>query len=170
MNSPAAATMSRARLPRKATKAKKKLPGRPKKNPGELEFWRFVRAGLIMCAFDEAREGGDKHSAAITHAVEDVRQHHPEMPVSETEVKRTLATYRPINSRTTLRFKRSILDNEKRARLCCMLEQAAKVRSEKNLSAPPPAIKTLPKSLTAIKFGYFERPLYPRHNRKIPNN
>jgi hypothetical protein len=149
-------------------KTRKRLPGRPKKQMGELVFWRFVRAGSIMCAFDEAREGGDKHSAAITHAVEYVRQHHPEMPVSETEVKRTLATYRPINSRTTLRFKRSIVDDEKLATLRCVLEQVAKVRSERNLSAPPPSIKNLPTNLKAVTFGYFERPLYPRHNRKIP--
>jgi hypothetical protein len=147
---------------------KKKLRGRPKKKLGELEFWRFVRAGLVMCAFDEARESGHKHSSAITHAVEYVRQHHPEMPISETGVKRTLATYRPVVGRTILQFNRSIFDDEKLARLRCMLEQVAKVQSEKNLSAPQTSIKNLPTSLAAIKFGRFERPLYPRHNRKLP--
>ena len=119
-------------LPRNAMKAKKKLRRRPKKNPGELEFWRFVRAGLIMCTFDEAREGGDKHSAAITHVVEYVRKHHPGMPVSETEVKRTLATYRPKNIQTILQFKRSIADDGKLATLRCVREQVAKMRSERN--------------------------------------
>ena len=76
-------------------KTRKRPRGRPKKDPDELKFCRFVRAGLITCAFDEAREGGDKHSAAITHAVEYVRQHHPDMPISETEVKRTLARIDP---------------------------------------------------------------------------
>jgi hypothetical protein len=155
-------------LPRNAMKAKKKLRGRPKKKLGELEFSCFVRAGLIMCAFDEAREGGDKHSAAITHAVEYTRQHHPEMPVSETEVKRTLATYRPKHSRTILQFKRSKCDDEKLARLRNMLEQVANVHAKINLPAPPPSIKKLPTNLKAVTFGYFERPLYPRHNRKIP--
>ena len=149
-------------------KAKRKLQGRPKKQLGELASWRFVRAGLVMCAFDEACESGHKHSSAITHAVEYLRQRHPEMPISETVVKRTLAPYRPLNSRTPLRSKRSIFDDEKLARLRCMLEQVAKVQSEKNLSAPRTPIKNLPKSLTAIKFGYFERPLYPRHNRRMP--
>jgi hypothetical protein len=151
-------------------KTRKRPRGRPKKKMGEQVFWRFVRAGSIMCAFDEAREGGEKHSAAITHAVQYVRQHHPEMPVSETELKRILATYRPVDSQTILKFKRSIVDDKKLARLRCMLEQVAKVQSETNLSAPQPSIKNLPKSLRAIEFGYFERPLYPRHNRKIPNN
>jgi len=149
-------------------KAKKKLRRRPKKNPGELEFRRFVRAGLIMCTFDEAREGGDKHSAAITHVVEYVRKHHPGMPVSETEVKRTLATYRPKNIQTILQFKRSIADDGKLATLRCVREQVAKMRSERNLSGPPPSIKNLSENLTTIKFGYSQRPLYPRHNRKIP--
>jgi hypothetical protein len=27
---------------------------------------------------------------------------------------------------------------------------------------------SIPKSLTAYKFGYAKRPRYPRHNRKIP--
>jgi hypothetical protein len=153
-------------LPRNAMKAKKKLRGRPKKNSGELEFRRFVRAGLIMCAFDEAREGGDKHSAAVTHAVAYVRQHHPEMPVSESEVKRTLATYRPIESRTILKFKRSKIDDERLAPLRHMFEQVATVQDEKHLSARPFSFNDVPTSLSAIKFGFSERPLYPRHNRK----
>jgi hypothetical protein len=112
--------------------------GKAQKQLDELASRRFVRAGLVMCAFDEARESGHKHSSAITHAVEYVRQRHPEMPISKTQVKRTLATYRPLNSRTILRSKRSIFDDEKLARLRCMLEQVAKVRGEKNQSASPP--------------------------------
>jgi hypothetical protein len=134
----------------------KRLPGRPKKKVGELESWRFVRAGLLMCAYDEARGSGHKHCAAVTHAVEYVREHHPEMPVSETEVRRTLATYRPINSRTILRFKRLMFGDEKRARLRLMLEQVAKVRGGKNLPMPPPSIKNLRNNLNAVTFGYFK--------------
>ena len=148
-------------------KTRKRPRGRPKKDPDELKFCRFVRAGLITCAFDEAREGGDKHSAAITHAVEYVRQHHPDMPISETEVKRTLATYRPKDSRTILQFKRSRCDDEKLARLQGMLEQVANVQAEINSPAPPPSIKNLPRNLKTVTFGYVERPLYPHHNRKI---
>ena len=164
------ARRSKLGLLTEAMETKKRLPGRPKKKMGELEFWRFVRAGLIMCAFDKAREDGDKHSAAIAHAVEYVRQHHPEMPVSETEVKRTLATYRPLNRRTILRSKRSIFDDEKLARLHCMFEQVAKVQDEKNLSARPFSFNDVPTSLRAVKFRFSKRPLYPRHNRKIPND
>src|SRR5271169_6805728 len=111
----------------------KRQRGRPKKAKGTINFWHFVRAGMVMSAFDDARESGEKHSAAVTQAVDDVRQSHPGMPVSETEVRRSLATYRPRNSRTTLRFKRLIFDEEKLARRRLMLEQVAKVEGEKNL-------------------------------------
>jgi hypothetical protein len=150
--------------------SEKRPRGRPKKTEGLIKFWHFVRAGMLMSAFDEARESGEKHSAAVTQAGEDVRQRHPEMPVSETEVRRTLAMYRPRTSRTILRFQRSILDDEKLVRLRSMLMQVAKAKGAKNLSVPPPSIKNLSKNLKAFTFGYFERPLYPRHNRKIPND
>jgi hypothetical protein len=149
-------------------KAKTRPPGRPKNRDGTITLWRFARAGMVMSAFDEARESGEKYSAAVTQAVDDVRQRHPKMPVSESEVRRTLAIYRPKNSRTVLRFNRSAFDDEKLARLRLMLEQVPTVQGEKNLPVPPPSIKDLPKNLAAVTFGYFERPLYPRHNRKIP--
>jgi len=149
-------------------KAKTRPPGRPKNKDGTMTLWRFARAGILMSAFDEARESGEKLSAALTHAVDHVRQRHPKMPVSGSEVRRTLAMYRPINSRIILRFKRSVIDNEKLARLRRMLEQVPKVQGEKSVPAPPPSIKNLLKSRTAITFGYFERPVYPRHNRKVP--
>ena len=72
----------------------KKTRGRPKKEEGREEFWRFVRAGMIVYAYNEARKRKQKHSAAVGEAVAYVRQHRPEMPVSETVVKRTLATFR----------------------------------------------------------------------------
>lgn len=48
-------------------KAEKRLPGRPKKGEGTKEFWRFVRDGMAMSAYDEARESAQKHGVAITH-------------------------------------------------------------------------------------------------------
>jgi hypothetical protein len=145
----------------------KRPRGRPKKEEGTIELWRFVRAGSIISAYDEARESSQKHSAAITQAVEYIRQHQPEMPVSETVVKRTLATFRSRDSRTTLRFKRYTVGKKKIARLRSILEQAHDMEREMGLSVPL-SIQNLPKSLTAYKFGYAKRPRYPRHNRKNP--
>lgn len=147
-------------------KTAKRPRGRPKKDEGREKFWRFVRTGIIISAYDEARKGGQKHSAAVTHAVEYLKQHQPEMPVSETVVKRTLATFRSKNNQTTLQFKRSAVGKRKLARLRSMLKQAQDRQSE--IGLPVPSIQNLPKSLTAYKFGYAKRPRYPRHNQRTP--
>jgi len=123
---------------------------------------------MVMCAYDEARGSGQKHSAAVALAVDFVRQRYPEMPISKTEVKRILATFRPESRRTILQFKRSTLDGEKLNKLRWLREQSAGVQDEKGLSAPSPSIQNLPESRTTYKFAFAERPLYPRHNRKIP--
>jgi hypothetical protein len=143
--------------------------GRPKKNEGTTEFWRFVRAGMVMSAYDEARASGQKHSAAVAQSVDYVRQCCSEMPISETEVKRILATFRPRDSQSILQFKRVTLDDSELMRQRSELEQAAAdLRGRKGLWKPLPSIEDLPKSRTAYTFGSAERPLYPRHNRKNP--
>jgi hypothetical protein len=144
-------------------KTAKRPRGRPKKEEGREESWRFVRAGIIISAYDEARKSKQKHSAAVTQAVDYLKQHQPEMPVSETVVKRTLATFRSRDSRTTLRFKRYTVGKKKVARLRSILEQAHDMQRQMGLSVPPP---TIPTSLTAYKFGYSKRPHYHRYNRK----
>jgi hypothetical protein len=156
-------------LAKKIMKTEKRPRGRPKKKEGTIDSSHFFRAGMIISAYDEARTSGQKHSAAVTHAVDYVRQHCPKMPVSETEVKRTLATFRPRESQTTLRFKSLTLDDEKVARLRGMLEQVPIMRDKDGQLVPPPSIQNLLHSRTAYTFGYAERPVYPRHNRKIPN-
>jgi hypothetical protein len=84
----------------------KKARGRPKKEEGREEFWRLVRAGMIVYAYNEARKRKQKHSSAVREAVAYIRQHRPDMPVSETVVKRTLATFRSRSDPITLRFQR----------------------------------------------------------------
>ncbi len=120
-----------------------------------------------MCVYDEARKRGEKHSAAVNQAVKYVRQHRSDMPISETEVKRTLANFRPRNFRTILRFKRSTLSKEKLKQLRSIQKQLGSLEAKKG--QPSIAIPNLPKSRVAYTFGFEERPLYPRHNRKIPN-
>jgi hypothetical protein len=142
----------------------KRSRGRPKKEEGREEFWRFVRTGIIISAYDEARKSGQKHRDAVTQAVDYLKQHQPEMPVSETVVKRTLATFRSRDSQTSLRFKRTTMGKRKLARLRLMFKQAYDRQSE--IGLPVPSIQNLQKSLTVYKFGYAKRPRYPRHNRK----
>jgi hypothetical protein len=145
----------------------KKARGRPKKEEGREEFWRFVRAGMIVYAYNEARKRKQKHSAAVREAVAYIRQHRPEMPVSETLVKRTLATFRSRSDPITLRFQRSTVGKKKLARLQSVLKLAHHLQREMGLPVPL-SIQNLPKSLTAYKFGFAKRPRYSRHNRKNP--
>ena len=144
----------------------KRSRGRPKKEESREEFWRFVRTGIIISAYDEARKSGQKHRDAVNQAVDYLKQHQPEMPVSEAVVRRTLATFRSRNTQITLRFKRSIVGKKRLARLRSLLKQAHDKQSE--IGLPVPSIQTVPKSRTAYKFGYAKRPYYPRHNRKNP--
>jgi len=147
-------------------KMKKRPRGRPKKEEDRIEFWRFARVGMVMLAYDEARKRSEKHSAAITQAVDSIRRRYPKMPISETTVRRIFATFRSRNDQTEiiLRFKRSALGKKKLARLRLMLKQVPGVHDENGLSVPSTSVQNLPKSRTA--FGYAKRPHYPRHNRK----
>jgi hypothetical protein len=55
---------------------KKKL-GRPRKTEGEILTNDFVRAGTVMSLYDQARQNGQKHSAAGAQLVELIKQRHP---------------------------------------------------------------------------------------------
>jgi hypothetical protein len=71
-----------------------KQRGRPGKN-GVKPFWVLHRTMVGLCAYDKARSRGEKYEQALKAAVEEVRQIFPEMPMSETEMKRVLAEFRP---------------------------------------------------------------------------
>ena len=73
-----------------------KKPGRPRKH-GFQPIWMLMRATTAFYAYDEARRRGEKHSAAVQSAACAVRLEYPGMPISETEVKRMLAQWRPSN-------------------------------------------------------------------------
>lgn len=133
-----------------------------------MEFWRFVRAGAAMSAYDEARESGSKHSFAVTQAADSVRQLHPEMPISETQVKRILAAWRPRKARVILRFKRSILTEEETNKIQWIWEQLAALHEEKALMLPVLRNDNPPKSGTLFTICFGERPNYPRYNHKTP--
>ena len=145
-------------------KTEKRARGRPKKEKGLIELWRFGRAGVVRFAYDEARQRGEKHSVAIICAVEYIRQHYPKMPISETEVRRVLATFQPRKSRTVLRFERATVGGERLKKF----RFVAGVQGEKGPAAPSSSIQNLPESITSYKFRFAKRPQYPRHNRKAP--
>jgi hypothetical protein len=146
----------------------KKKPGRPRKTPGLISDREFARAGIVMSVFDEAREKNQKHSAAVVLTVEFIKQRYPMMRISETEVKRILAVWRPRKGHTILRFERSMLSEEELVKFNWIQAQFATLRQKKGLTLPPPSDVIPPKSVTTFKIRIGERPNYPRHNRKIP--
>jgi hypothetical protein len=145
----------------------KKL-GRPRKSDGVISPQDFARAGIAMSVYDEARGNGQKHSVAVTQTVEFIKQRHPKMRISETEVKRILAKFRPRNSQTILRFERSTLSEEGLVKFHWIQERLRALQQKDGLSLPAPADVGVTKPVTTYKIRFGERPNYPRHNRKTP--
>jgi len=75
--------------------------GRPRKY-GLQPHWMFERALLVLFAYDRSRNLGNKHSTAIVEAVTFVREQNPQMPISESEVKRIFARWRSKDAKLTL--------------------------------------------------------------------
>jgi hypothetical protein len=76
-------------------------PGRPKQDE-KKPVWVLERVILAIYAYGRARKAGEKHSVAISEAVEYIRNTAPAMRVSETGIKRIVATWRPKRSATCL--------------------------------------------------------------------
>ena len=134
-----------------------------------MKSTQFVRAGIVMAVYDEARQSDQKHSVAVRQAVEFVKQNYPGLRISETAVRRILAEWRPRKSRTILRFERSTMTADEIAKYRSVREQAAAFQQKEGLKVPVPSDITnnpsRPRTKFLLRFG--ERPNYARSNRKI---
>lgn len=138
---------------------------RPRKDKDTIEPWQFWRAAMVMWAYDKARVRGEKHSAAIREAVNLFKEHYPDTRISDTEVKRIFARFRPSGSQFILRFERKVLTEDDIKKLNWFREQiAAQAQDFQTLQAPPSRAPSQESSLFAIRIA--ERPNYPRHNCK----
>jgi hypothetical protein len=142
--------------------------GRPRKNEDTIAFWQFGRAAQVMCVYEEARARGDKHSVAVAYAVDVLKRLNPEIHISGTEVKRILATWRPKDSHTILRFQRRILDEEGMEKHRWILQQIAMLPGNEGLKLPEPPKDDQRQDISVFTMRFAERPNYPRHNRKNP--
>lgn len=108
----------------------------------------LYRIVVALEGYNRARGAGLKHSSAVKEAVMAVRSSLPDMPISESEVRRILATYQPQRSSTAFTVTR-IADSEIQRTAAMFpgmgLPDAAKIRS-------------------GLAFGFGPRPRYPRHN------
>ena len=120
---------------------------------------------MVMCAYYEARNRGEKHGVAVRYAVDDYKQRYPQGHISETEVKRTLAMWRPRGSGVVFLVERQSPTEEFVKKLCWSQEQFAKVAGKDLQSEVGCSPEVRPRSGSIVaRFG--ERPNYPRHNRK----
>jgi hypothetical protein len=149
---------------------KKRPRGRPRKLEDSMEPWQFGRAAIVLSAYDEAREKGEKHSSAVTSAVEFVRRRSPGVPISEAGVKRILSMFRPRGSKTILRFERSPMSEKDILKHRWVREQFAKVQKEKGITSPERQDDDGTRPREKFMIRYSKRPDYPRYNRKTPRN
>ena len=146
----------------------KRQRGRPRKERGRIEPWQFKRAALAMCAYDEARGRGEKHSAAVQEAVDFVKKLDPEMSISEAEVRRILASWRPRNAGTILRFEQSVPTEREIEKWRRIREQLTALQEAKGPTLPVPPKAGPPRGAKIFKIRFAGRPDYPRSNRKSP--
>ncbi len=131
--------------------------GRPRMN-GLQPAWMLGRMIIVLQAFNEARENGDKYETAITAAIQAVKAQHPEMRIGPRRVKEILAAWQPKDSDRALRVTK-YRDAE--------LESPEMQRSLEILrSLGFPAGK----KVTAYRIGVGPRPEYPRINSRLRGN
>ncbi len=71
--------------------------GRPRKN-GLQPAWMLGRVIMVISAFNEARQRGEKYEAAIDAAIEAVKAFDPKMRIGPRRVKQILADWQPKGS------------------------------------------------------------------------
>jgi len=141
--------------------------GRPRKKHDGIEFLQFVRAAMVMSAYDEARARGEKHRVAVIEAVDYVKRFDSDMKISETEVKRVLASFRPKTTRKILRFEPSIRSEDDLHINRLMRGELAALQEKRGITLPDVPNYDLSKSNLMLTIRIGTRPVYPRHNAKI---
>jgi hypothetical protein len=139
--------------------------GRPRKN-GAKPGWTLFRSVMALAAYDQARVGGNKHSAAIAEAVSAVRAWVPEMPISGTEVKRVLAEFRSKGTGRALIITMGIAQGPEAEAWFEELKWAAKESRGKWEVPSLPVYESKPGRLRRFTIQFGRRPSYPRHNAR----
>ena len=117
--------------------------GRPTKN-GLQPAWMLFRCFLVLHAYNKARSSPLKHSSAVTEAVAIVKKTWPDMPISETEVKRILAKFQPKGIPVAVKVRKAS-DSPLRPAVCQVM-----------------GVPEGSKMKTTYIFGFGPRPQYPR--------
>jgi len=141
--------------------------GRPRKEPGTIPFWQFRRVAAVIPLYDEARKHGEKHCAAVQYAAVKARCLHPNMRISETEVKRILAIWRPRGEQMVMHFKKKFLtEREDIERHRWILEKAKELMESNGQKVRTRSGGAGNRAPQIIQFGFAPAPNYPRVNQK----
>ena len=139
--------------------------GRPKKD-GLKPGWMLFRSFLALHAYDQARARGNKHSSAITEAISAVRSREPEMPISETEVKRVLAEFQSKDSKGSSIISAGIVQGPE---LDTWFDDLKWITEESPLKLGVPHIpdyRSKPRQIRTLSIQIGPRPHYPRSNAR----
>ncbi len=142
--------------------AKKRKVGRPRKEKDRFEPWQFGRAAAIVAAYEEARKRGEKHSVAVQEAAKQVKRQKPYVNVSESEVRRILAEFRPKTGGTTVLFEEvapSEADLERRRWITTQIPEDSRLAISGRKGQQG-------KTGVTYKLRLGKRTEFPRHNRK----
>lgn len=90
----------------------------------------------------------------------------PEIPMSDSELRRSLAIFCPRDGHQVLVFTKSTLSEAELEKHRWIREQIAHLEGKKGLRFPLPKAEDLPRLGEVFAMSFAERPLYPRHNQK----
>jgi len=139
--------------------------GRPNKN-GVKPGWMLLRSVMVLHAYDQAMNKGQKRSAAIAEAISTVRSLVPEMRISETGVKRVLAEFRSKDSERGWIIKEGIARGRRANSLFKTLEWVANESCGKWVVPSFSHIKSEPRRLRTFRIDVGPQPRYPRYNAR----
>jgi hypothetical protein len=123
---------------------------------------------MAMAKYHECRKRGSKHSDAIEAAVDYIWKQCPNLQMSDSELRRSLAIFCPRDGHQVLVFTKSMLSEADLEKHRWIREQIAHLEGKKGLRFPLPKAKDWPQSREVLTISIAERPAYPRHNHKDP--
>ena len=134
---------------------------------GATETRQFVRRVVVLDGYNDVRATGNKHSVAVAQTVDLVQKRYPDMPISESCVRREVASFRSSKSRNQLRVARSIMSDQETLEMQNIIALMSVQQKDTPLPDLPEQIDRT-KTFTKFAVSVVDRIDYPRCNRKAP--
>jgi hypothetical protein len=125
------------------------------------------RITIALMGYDQARQAGAKHDAALMEGVNAVRERLPGKPMSKSEMRRILARYRRDRKGIVmLPQPERFVKGDEAKRYLRIREQFARLHAERVGVPFKPGPR--PRRVTAIGVAFGPHPNHPRTNAKTP--